>query len=95
MSYFHRQYGIEVVQVMDQVILHCQSNQDDHLSIQTNKVGLMKKNPDFIKLRSFFGWKQPDVIKKTFENTTQNARLPTDTVLKQALKSPNHALNVV
>jgi hypothetical protein len=68
--YFNRQDCIEVDQVMDQCIWHCQSSQDDHLSIQTNKVGLMKKNPDFSKLRPFFGWLQPDVIKKTFEKTT-------------------------
>jgi hypothetical protein len=35
-SYFNHQDGIEVDQVMDQCILHCQSNQDDHLSSQTN-----------------------------------------------------------
>jgi hypothetical protein len=56
---------------------------------------LIKKSPDFSKLRSFFGWLQPDVIKKTFDSTTQYARLPTGTVLKQAFKSPNPALNVV
>jgi hypothetical protein len=55
----------------------------------------MKKNPDFSKLRPFFGWLQPDLIKKPFETTTQYARLPTGTILKQAFKSPNPALNVV
>jgi hypothetical protein len=55
----------------------------------------MKKNPDFSNLRQFFGWLQFDVIKKKIENTTQYARLPTSTVLKQAFKSPNRALNVV
>jgi hypothetical protein len=46
LSYFQRQDGIEVDQGVDQCIIHCQSNQDDHPSIQTNKVGLMKKHQD-------------------------------------------------
>jgi hypothetical protein len=69
-----------------------QSNQDGHTSNQTNKIGLMKKNPDFTKLWAFFEWLQPDVINKAFENTTQHARIPTGTVLKHAFKSPNPAL---
>jgi hypothetical protein len=40
------------------------------------------------------GWLNPYIIQKTFEQTTQNARLPTGTVLKRAFKSPNPALNV-
>ena len=53
-----------------------------------------KKLPDFQKLRPFFGWISPDIIKSTFEHTTQYARLPTGTILKKAFKSPNPALNV-
>jgi hypothetical protein len=41
--YFNRQDGIEVDQVMNQCILHCQTNQDAHTSLQTKKVGLMKQ----------------------------------------------------
>jgi hypothetical protein len=35
-----------------------------------------------------------DAIKKTFEHTTQLARMPMSTILKKRYKSPNPALNV-
>jgi hypothetical protein len=41
-----------------------------------------------------FGWLSTDIIKQTFESTTQYARLPTGTHLKRAFKSANPALNV-
>ena len=53
-----------------------------------------KKDPDFSLLRPFFGWLSPDIIRKTFQHTTQYARLPTGTTLKRAFRSPNPALNV-
>jgi hypothetical protein len=53
-----------------------------------------KRNPDYASLRPLFGWLSPDIIKKTFENTTQYARIPTGTLLKRTFKSPNPALNV-
>jgi hypothetical protein len=53
-----------------------------------------KRNPDYNQLRPFFGWLSSDLIKKTFEHTTQYARLPTGTSLKKAFKSPHPALNV-
>jgi hypothetical protein len=52
------------------------------------------KEPDYKSLRPYFGWLNADVIKKTFENTTQYARIPMGTLLKRAFKSPNPALNV-
>jgi hypothetical protein len=55
---------------------------------------ISKKAPDFDALRPFFAWFSPEIIKKTFANTTQYARLPTGTMLKRAFKSPNPALNV-
>jgi hypothetical protein len=53
-----------------------------------------KKDPDYNQLRPLFGWLSPDIIKKTFEHTTQYARLPSGTLLKRSFKSPNPALNV-
>jgi hypothetical protein len=55
---------------------------------------ISKRDPDYNQLRPFFGWISPEIIKKTFEHTTQYARLPTGTLLKKAYKSPNPALNV-
>ncbi len=53
-----------------------------------------KKCPDYQALRPFFGWLSTDVIKDTFEHTTQYARITTGTLLKCVFKSANPALNV-
>jgi hypothetical protein len=53
-----------------------------------------KREPDYHQLRPYFGWTDAETIKKTLENTTQYARLPTGTLLKKAYKSPNPVLNV-
>jgi hypothetical protein len=55
---------------------------------------LMKRDPDYAQLRPFFGWLSANIIRKTFEHTTQYARLPAGTLLKKPFKSPNPALNV-
>jgi hypothetical protein len=54
----------------------------------------VKREPDFKKLRPLFCWLSTDLIQKTFEHTTQYARLPTATMLKKAFRSPNSALNI-
>jgi len=41
-----------------------------------------------------FGWLPEDIIKSTFEVTTQYARLPMSTLLKKHYKSPFPALNI-
>ena len=53
-----------------------------------------KKDPDYPLLRPFFGWLGVDVIKQTFKNTTQYARIPVGTLLKRVFKSANPALNI-
>jgi hypothetical protein len=60
----------------------------------TSAISILKKDLDFALLRPLFGWLPPDIIKKTFQHTTQYARLPTGTTLKHTFKSPNLALNV-
>ena len=55
---------------------------------------VVKRAPDYAKLRPLFGWLNSDIIAKTFQHTTQYARLPTGTLLKRTFKSPNPALNV-
>ena len=52
------------------------------------------KAPDYEKLRPMFGWMSPSIIQRTFEMTTQLARIPMGTWLKKAFQSPNPALNV-
>jgi len=50
--------------------------------------------PDYQALMPMFGWLLADVIKQTFEVTTQYACLPMSTLLKKQYKSPFPALNV-
>jgi hypothetical protein len=52
------------------------------------------KEPDYSTLQRFFGWQPIENIKKTFQKTTQLARLTVGTLLKQAYRAPNPALNV-
>jgi hypothetical protein len=52
------------------------------------------QEPDYDKLRPLFGWMDIKTIKKTFEKTTQYARMSNGTILKKHYKSPFPALNV-
>jgi len=52
------------------------------------------QQPDYAALRLMFGWLPEDIIKSTFEVTTQYARLPLSTLLKKCYKSPFPVLNV-
>jgi hypothetical protein len=54
----------------------------------------VKHSLDFQPLCPYFGWISTDIIQKTFEHTTQYARLPTGTMLKKAFRSPHPALDV-
>ena len=49
---------------------------------------------NYDKYQSKFGWQPPDVIKKTFEQTTQYYRTSTSTHLKKTYKSPYPGANV-
>ena len=49
---------------------------------------------DYDALRPFFAWFPVDTIKRTFEVTTQHARISGSTLLKKHFKSPFPALNV-
>jgi hypothetical protein len=52
------------------------------------------KDPEYDKLHPLFGWMNTKTIKKTFEQTTQYARMPNGTILKKHYKPPFLALNV-
>jgi hypothetical protein len=49
---------------------------------------------DYDALCPHFAWLPTDIIKKTFEVTTQYARMPLNTALRKHFKSPNLAVNV-
>jgi hypothetical protein len=55
---------------------------------------VMTSEPDYGQLRPHLGWLPIDTIKKTFEHTTQLARMPMSTILKKCYKSPNPTLYV-
>ncbi len=46
------------------------------------------QDPDYDKFCPLFGWMNTKTIKKTFEQTTQYARMPNGTILKKHYKSP-------
>jgi hypothetical protein len=49
---------------------------------------------DYDALCPRFAWLPTDIIKKTFEVTTQFAWMPLNTVLRKCFKSPNPAVNI-
>ena len=67
----------------------------DTFNVKLNPRTMKHKPPDYSQLRPFFGWMSEDIIKQTFQYTTQYARLPHGTLLKRAFKSSNPALNVL
>ena len=55
----------------------------------------VKPHPiDYESLRPKFGWLPTDIIKRTWDTTTQFYRMPMSTHLKKTYKSPFPALNV-
>ena len=52
------------------------------------------KDPDYAALQPNFAWLPMDIIKHTFEKTTQFGRMPMSSVLRKHYKSPFPALNV-
>jgi Reverse transcriptase (RNA-dependent DNA polymerase) len=66
----------------------------DTFSLKLDPRTVAYKAPDYSLLRPYFGWFSTDIIKQTFEHTTQYARLPSGTLLKRSFKSSNPALNV-
>jgi hypothetical protein len=66
----------------------------DHETVEAAPKFVMTLEPDYGQLCPRLGWLPVDAIKKTFECTTQLARMPMSTILKKRYKSPNPALNV-
>jgi hypothetical protein len=66
----------------------------DDAAITVDAPQVSRKEPDYERLRPRFGWLSTEIIKRTFQLTTQYAHLPVGTLLKRRYKSPNPALNV-
>jgi len=60
---------------------------DQHCLYKSHAHEVNKHPPDYQLLRPMFGWLPADLIKQTFEVTTQYARLPISTLLKKQYKS--------
>jgi hypothetical protein len=55
----------------------------DHETVEAAPKFVMTSEPDYGQLRPRLGWLSVDAIKKTFECTTQLARMPMSTILKK------------
>jgi hypothetical protein len=53
------------------------------LTVEATPKFVMTSEPDYGQLRPHLGWLPIDAIKKTFEHTTQLARMPMSTILKK------------
>jgi hypothetical protein len=66
----------------------------DHETVEAAPKFVMTSEPEYGQLRPCLGWLPIDIIKKTFERTTQLARMPMSTIFKKQYKPPNPVLNV-
>jgi hypothetical protein len=55
----------------------------DHETVEAAPKFVMTLEPDYGQLHPHLGWLPIDAIKKTFEHTTQLARMPMSTILKK------------
>jgi hypothetical protein len=55
----------------------------DHETVEAAPKFVMTLEPDYGQLRPRLSWLPIDAIKKTFERTTQLARMPMSTILKK------------
>jgi hypothetical protein len=75
----------------------CSANTDPDADTRPSHHGpckVLEAPRDYDALRPRFAWLPTDIIKKTFEVTTQYARMLLNTVLRKCFKSPNPAVNV-
>jgi len=79
---------------IDDILDCCVYAAQNHSLTSEPPITVTPKEQDYKALRPLFGWLSTDIIKRTFEATTQYARIPTSTILKKHFKSPNPALNV-
>jgi hypothetical protein len=61
---------------------------------QAHEHQIIENQQDLTQVCPNFAWLPDNVVKQTFKNTTQYARMPMSTVLKKHFKLPFPALNV-
>ena len=67
---------------------------EDRTAYNSSSPRVRKRERDWEKLRQYFAWLPKLVIQKTFDCTTQYARIPMSTHLQRHFRSPFPALNV-
>jgi hypothetical protein len=75
----------------------CNADTDPNVDTRPSHHGPRKVSEaphDYDALRPRFAWLPTDIIKKTFEVTTQYARMPLNTILRKHFKSPNPVVNI-
>jgi hypothetical protein len=71
--------------VINLVVYHtnCAHYVCNHETVEAAPKFIMTSEPDYGQLCPHLGWLSIDAIKKTFEHTTQLARMPMSTILKK------------
>lgn len=70
------------------------SANNKEIKASVKPIQVKTSNSDYEKQRPLFVWLPLDVIKKTYELTTQYTRIPMSTILKKRYISPNPSMNV-
>ena len=77
---------------LDETVLRCMEHSQSPSKV--TPITTKSTPPDFESLRPYFGWLPTNIVKLTFNHTTQYARTPISAILKKHYKSPFPALNV-
>jgi hypothetical protein len=75
----------------------CSANTDPDVDTRPSHHGprkVLEAPRDYDALHPRFAWLPTDIIKKTFEVTTQYTRMPLNNVLRKCFKSPNSVVKV-
>ncbi len=91
-DYRHIQHVAQVVVNSNNIDNHVIKDYNDVLQLYNQNV--MPSKIDYESYRPKLAWLPVDVVKKTFERTTQFYRMPMGTNLKKRYKSPFPACNV-
>ena len=62
--------------------------------VKDKPVNIQEQEPDYSLFKPLFAWLPEETIKKTWELTTQYARIPMSIILKKHYKASHPALNV-
>jgi hypothetical protein len=67
----------------------------DVIHFESHERSIVKQEPDYARLRPFFGYLSADIVKRTFAKTTQHVRMPHSEILHRHHKAQFPARNVI